>query len=188
MTPVADKKPPEVLRLLVANGVLLEAPIWEQHYRGSNWMAVIDLDPMSPGGLSRKWLSRGKGECLYVLDQLTLFDPIEFGADYTTCAGTKKRDRWYGVVTAITEGFLLIERCSSGAKAVVRSKLARTSPSDRAAALGVERDVLVAKAAKLEGEIAELLSPETGPVEAGEVPAPAPEPPNEGEPEAPDHG
>lgn len=151
---------PKILKLLVANNVLLEAPIFEKHHRGTNWMAVIDLDPSMPSGLSRKWLKRGRGECLYVLDQLTLFDPVEFGADYTTMAGNKQRDRWYGVVIAITDGLLHIEQTTSGAKAVVRAKEARISRKDRAGALRAEKESLVDRAAKLEAEITELESPE----------------------------
>lgn len=147
-------------KFLVANGVLLEAPIFEQRHQGSNWMAVIDLDPTMPGGLSRRWLKRGRGECLYMLDQLALFDAVEFGADYTFPSGTKQRDRWYGIVTAITDGFIRIEEAKSGAKAIVRAKEARTSRKDRAAALRAQKDALVDQAAKLEAEILELESPE----------------------------
>jgi len=149
---------PVVKKLLVANGALLEAPIWEKHFRGSNWLALIDIDPTAPGGLSRRFLNRGKGECLFVIEQLGLFDAVEFAADYTTSVGTKKKDRWYGVVVALTDGHLLVERCETGVKAVLRSKEARASVQDRAAALRAEKEALVERAAKLAAEIAELES------------------------------
>jgi hypothetical protein len=146
----------KVYALTVANGALLEAPAFESHYRGSNWLAVIDIDGSAPGGLSRRFLNRGKGECLYLIEQLALFDAVEFGADYTTSMGNKQRYRWYGVVVAKTDSEIHVEEASSGAKAVLRSKQAQQSIKDRAAALKTERDALVKRAADLEREIQEL--------------------------------
>lgn len=153
-------KAPKVYQFLVANGALLEAPVFEEHVRGTNWMAVIDVDATCPGGLSRRFLNRGKGECLYDIEQVALFDPVEFGADYTTSLGNRKRHRWYGVVVAKTDGALNIEACETGAKAVLRSKAARTSAEDRANALRAERDAHIQKAAQLEREIVALETPE----------------------------
>jgi len=150
--------PKLVKKLLVANGALLEAPIWEQHFRGSNWLALIDIDASAPGGLGRRFMAKGKGECLFVIEQVGLFDAVEFAADYTTSFGNKRRDRWYGVVTAITDGYLLVEKCDTGAKAVLRAKEARASVHDRASALRAEKEALVERAAKLEAEIVELES------------------------------
>lgn len=162
----------QAMKLKAANGVLLEAPIYENHHRGSNWLAVIDIDPTMPGGLSRRWAKHGRGECLYMLDQVALFDAVEFGADYTTTAGNKKRDRWYGVVVAMTDGLVVVEKCSSGANAVLRSKEAKTSPSDRAAALKAEKEALIERAAKLAAEIASLEAPEPQPEPQPQAPQP----------------
>ncbi len=151
---------PKVLKLTVANDALLEAPVYEQHFRGSNWLAVIDVDGSCPGGLSRRWLKRARGECLYDVEQLALFDAVEFGADYTTSTGNKQRLRWWGVVVAKTEGHILVEEAKTGVKAVIRAKEARTSSADRAAALRAERDALIAKAEKLDHEVAALLAEE----------------------------
>lgn len=119
-------------------------------------MAVIDVDATMPGGLSRRFMNRGRGECLYDIEQLTVFDPVEFGADYTTSVGNKKRLRWYGTVTAKTDGFILVEEAQTGATAVIRAKEARTSPTDRAAAMRAQRDALIAKAEEYDREIAVL--------------------------------
>lgn len=151
---------PKVYQFLVANGALLEAPVFETHIRGQNWMALIDVDASSPGGLGRRFLNRGRGECLYDVEQVGLFDPVEFGADYTTSVGNKKRLRWYGVVVGKTEGALNIEQCESGAKAVLRSKAARQNPEDRANAIRLERDALINRAAELEREIQSLEAPD----------------------------
>ena len=154
-------EPPHVVRLAVANGALLEAPMYESHQRGTNWLAVIDIDGKLPGGLSRSWMPKAKGECLYLIEHLSLFDPVEFGADYTTGHGNRHYHRWYGVVTAITDGYILVEECLSGVKAVLRAKVARESTDDRVRALEAQRDAMVEQAAKLEAEITDLKAQST---------------------------
>ena len=144
---------PKRIRCLVANGAMLEAPIFEKHTRGTNWLAAIDVDASQPSGLSRRFMKRGRGECLYVVEQLSLFDAVEFGADYTTMYGDKKRDRWYGIVVAMGDGFIDFEQAATGARAVVRAKEARTSKRDQVAALAAEREALLARARKLEEEM-----------------------------------
>jgi len=147
----------------VANNALLEVPAFEDSVRGTNWLALIDVDGTKPGGLSRKFLDRGKGECFYNIEQVGLFDAIEFGADYTTTLGKRQRHRWYGVVVAKTDGALHVEEAKSGATAVLRAKSARESPQDRAVALRAERDFYVKKAAELEQELVELAAPADDP-------------------------
>lgn len=149
-------KKPTVHQLSVANHALLESPIYESHDRGRNWLAVIDVSPTMPSGLSRQWMPQGRGECFYIIEQLKLFDPVEFGADYVTVGGRKHYKRLYGVVVAITDGYIRVEECETGAKAVIRAKEARTSDADKIAALEAERDSLVSRAAKVEAEIAVL--------------------------------
>lgn len=158
---MTTKAKPEVLKLITANGALLSAPVWEAHFRGSNWLAVIDIDGTCPGGLSRRWMPRGKGACLYLVEQLALFDAVEFAADYTTTAGKKRASRWFGVVKAITDDFILVEEAKSGAKAVLRAKEMRASPIDRAAAIRAEKDALLARVALLENEAQQLEAIET---------------------------
>lgn len=142
-----------VYRLPQLNGSLFKSPVWEDHYRGSNWLAVIDVDGSCPGGLSRRFMPRGKGESLYLVEQLGLFDPVEFGADYTTSVGRKKPRRVYGIVIAITELEIVVRQHASGAEACVASRIARTSPADKVRALEMARDALIEKAAKMQDEI-----------------------------------
>lgn len=104
-----DESQTKGLRMAVANGALLEVPVFEKNRRGTNWLAIIDIDGTCPGGLSRQWVDRGKGECYYLIEQIKLFDPIEFGADYTTTTGRRYNKRWVGVVTAKTDDFLIAE-------------------------------------------------------------------------------
>ena len=145
-----------LVRLPIANNALLEAPKFETHKRGKNWMAVIDIDATAPVGLGRDFLPRGRGECLYIVEKVDVFDPIEFGADYMSGTGRKYTSRWYGIVVAKTDGVLLIEECETGAKAVLRAREARISTTDRIRALQVERDEIIDRAAKIEIEIQDL--------------------------------
>lgn len=154
--PNPEAKKATGLRMAIANGALLEVPVFEKHHRGTNWMAVIDIDGTCPGGLSRQWLDRGKGECFYLIEQLSLFDPIEFGADYTTSVGRRHRKRWFGVVTAKTEDYILAEEVPTGVKAVLLSKAKRTDPNALADAFARERDVLLKRAAELNNAVEQL--------------------------------
>jgi hypothetical protein len=157
------KEDPPILKMAVANGALLEVPLFEKHHRGTNWMAVIDIDGTAPGGFSRRWVDRGKGECFYLIDQVTLFDPIEFGADYSTFNGRRYRKRWYGVVIAKTENYLLVEECAKGTVAVLLSKAKRTDPIALADAIDHERDVILRRAEELRGASEQLRSGEIKP-------------------------
>jgi hypothetical protein len=92
-----------------------------------------------------------------------LFDAVEFAADYTTSYGDKKRrDRWYGVVTAKTDDYLQVEKCGSGAKAVLRSKELRASPEALVAALEHDQNSLIERSVKLGHQIQELKSAQPG--------------------------
>lgn len=154
---------PKRYRLRIANGALLEAPVYEGHRRGKNWLAIIDVDGTAPGGLSRRFLPTARGECLYMVEQMGLFDPVEFAGDYITGVGTKKPNRWYGVVIAKTDDFIDVEEAPSGAQAVLLAKAKRTDPRAQKAAIAAERDQLLARAAKLQGEMEVLDAPEAKP-------------------------
>lgn len=147
---------PKEYRLPTINNALLKAPIYCNHVRGKNWFAVIDVDGTMPGGLSRQFTPYGKGECLYLIEHVELFDAVEFAADYTTSVGTKRPERFYGVVVALTEGEMVVRQFDSGAAAVVFAKKARTSPEDQIRALEEERAALFAKAIKVEEKIATI--------------------------------
>lgn len=120
-------KPKEdgLVHLVCANGALLEVPVYEQHARGTNYLAIIDIDPSMPAGLARIFSKKGRGACLYIIDQMTQFDALEFAADYTTSVGTKQRHRWYGVVIDKRPDELVLKPCTTGADAVLLAKRLR---------------------------------------------------------------
>jgi len=121
MSQIALKTETGLLKLPVVNNALLAVPIWEEK-RGTNWLAVIDIDGTMPGGLSRRWMNRARGECYYFVEQLALFDPIEFGADRTAWSGNKVTNRWHGIIIEKTESYLIVEKTESGAQAILLAK------------------------------------------------------------------
>lgn len=83
-------------KLRVEMGALLDVPIYEPHKRGKNWLAVIELDPASPGGLKRRFFPRARGEYYYFIEPGTY--AVEFGADYYSSSYKKHPNRVYGVL------------------------------------------------------------------------------------------
>ena len=142
------------VRLRVANGALLDIPVHEKSKRGKNWMAVIDIDPTMPGGLARRWINRGRGDCYYVIDQLALFDAVEIAADFTNYNGSKTfPTRWFGVVVARTDDYIIVEEFKRGVDAVLAAKEKRVSAEARVRALREEQATLQARADSIQGEI-----------------------------------
>lgn len=80
----------------IERGALAEVPAWESHARGSNWMAVVQIDPSKPGGLDRAFAAKAKGDYFYLTPRLEVGDAIEFGADYRTGGNKKSSRRWFG--------------------------------------------------------------------------------------------
>ncbi|GEM_PF-4210589 len=101
------------MRFKVEMGAMVEVPIYEGHKRGKNWMAVIQPDPNSPGGLRRDFQQTAKGKYYYMINGLKIGDPVEFGADYYTGGGKKHSKRWYGIVRDIGEDYIEIRQCKT---------------------------------------------------------------------------
>ena len=103
------------ITLSVELNALTECPCYESHKRGKNWAATIRLDPASPGGLSRDFWPRAHGEYYYLLPKsLRVGDAVEFGADYYSSGGRKNANRWYGVVRAISDAEITLEKHGTG--------------------------------------------------------------------------
>lgn len=111
----------------IEQGCLATVPVWEGQSRGKNWLAVISLNPKSPGGLERDFQPKCKGDLYYDAACLTPGTPVEFGADYYSGGGRKNATRWYGYVTRRltyrpgTEEYreyLALVKCDNGKAAV----------------------------------------------------------------------
>jgi hypothetical protein len=88
------------LLLRIEDGALANVPsgLWESHKRGKNWLAVITPSPSSPGGLSRNFAAKARGDLYYIVPDWSVGDAVEFGADYYSGKGRKNDKRWYGFV------------------------------------------------------------------------------------------
>ena len=114
---------PTGLTCEIEDGALVTAPIYENHKRGKNWLAVIAADPTAPGGLARTFAKSGRGRYLYLLTGLAEGQPVEFGADYYSGSGTKRPQRWYGVIDLITDTRLLLLAYPTAKQAIAAAKL-----------------------------------------------------------------
>lgn len=118
------------MKLAVDHRALREAPVYETHKRGRNWMAQIGIDPTCPGGLSRQFAHRARGDYLYLIEEwMQPHVAVEFGADYYTGSGKKHQVRWYGVIRSVTETSMEVEQNSTALDAVrlseARQKIAK---------------------------------------------------------------
>jgi len=83
---------------------VVKPPIWEDHWRGRNWLARIEETPDAPGGFTREWCERGRGRFKYSAAALLEGDTIEFGADRIWADGEgRSRQRWVGEIVGITD-------------------------------------------------------------------------------------
>ena len=75
---------------------------FESHKRSKNWVANVDHDPKSPGGLSRDFWKRGSGSYVIVPEDLKEGDIIEFAAEYFSGGGRSNKNRKYMEVSAMS--------------------------------------------------------------------------------------
>jgi hypothetical protein len=132
----------------IEDGAMVEAPVYETHQRGKNWMATIEADPAAPGGLAREFVKSGRGRYLYIVGPEVVGKAVEIAADYTSSGGKRRPKRWYGVVRSVTDSEITIEECETSAAAIAA---ARTGP-DRAA-LEEERARLLARIAEIDAHL-----------------------------------
>jgi hypothetical protein len=110
----------QIVRLSIELGALKQAPVYERHKRGKNWAAIVAKDPTAPGGLARKFLTGAKGEYFYMVSgDVVPGAVIEFGADYYTTSGSKRAERWYGVVVSVSDSELVLIHAEDKAQAFV---------------------------------------------------------------------
>lgn len=112
-------------------GAMVEAPIFETHRRGRNWMATINENPRAPWGIERKFIPRGKGRFLYIVGESLVGSPIEFGADYFSGSGNRTPKRWFGVVREVTPDKIVIEEFSSPQEAINAATALRTTMNNK---------------------------------------------------------
>lgn len=118
----------------VINRGLMAVPAWNDNHRAKNWAAIVEVDPVAPGGFRRKWFNRGNGPAYYVVpEMLGVGDVVEFGADRVSFSGNRDGNRWYGVVLAVSDSAIRLQKCVSAADAASKSAemRARATARDR---------------------------------------------------------
>lgn len=109
----------QTITINVEQGATASSPKYRDHKRARNWAATIRLDPTQPGGLSRAFWPRAKGEWYYMVPpSLAAGDAVEFAADYYSCGGRKSVDRWYGTVVSVSGQAVVIEEHATAREAV----------------------------------------------------------------------
>jgi len=91
--------------LRVVNRGLLDVLIHCSHRRAKNWVAIVAVDPVMPGGLSRVFFdrARAKGPAKYIVpERLEVGNVLEFGADYVQGTGKVEPNRVFAMVTLVT--------------------------------------------------------------------------------------
>lgn len=116
----------DVKRFKIESGALIEVPVYENHHRGKNWLAKIQKDPKSPGGLNREFMETAKGNYYYFVEGLVVGDIIEFGADYYSAGGRKNPNRMYGIVKSLTDSELEVELYSDSEEAFKKKSESNT--------------------------------------------------------------
>lgn len=145
----------------VEDGAMVEAPVYEAHKRGKNWMATITADPAAPGGLARTFVKTGRGRYYYIVDASLVGKAVEIAGDYISGGGNRSRNRWYGVVRSVTDSAISIERCA-GSRAAI---LAARTPVHN------DHDALVEERARLQARIDEIDEALAG-VDIDDIPEP----------------
>mgnify|MGYP000861538848 CR=1 FL=1 len=135
-------------------GAMLEVPVYETHKRGKNWMATIQKDPNSPGGLKREFFDRAKGDYFYMVNSLQVGQAVEFGADYYSGAGNRSTNRFFGVVSEITAGSVTFDKYETAAKAIEAA--GSFAGPDKRAQLEQERAELLSRLQEIGSELAGL--------------------------------
>ncbi len=132
-------------------GAMLGVPVYEEHHRGKNWMAVINKNPKAPNGLDRTFVEKGKGEYFYIVSNVKIGDVVEFGADYISSGGRRRTNRWYGVVIQIDDNMIVIDEHETANEAIEAAG-SFAAPSKREV-LEQEKERILARLAEIEEEL-----------------------------------
>lgn len=111
-------------RMVVLNRGVFDPPIHVEHSRAKNWAAIVMPDPTQPGGFSRIWWDRGRGDFRYIVpSRLKVGDIVEFGADYVQWSGKKVPERWLGVVVERTDTVIEFKPVRDMAQAIQETSM-----------------------------------------------------------------
>lgn len=104
----------------IKDGVMTDAPIWGEAAGVRPYMATIFRDPSSPGGIGRSFVEKAAGDGKYYkVTGLSIGDAVEFQAAGVTERGKVAQQRWYGVITHLTQDRIEIQYYSSAKRAFI---------------------------------------------------------------------
>lgn len=118
----------EVKSMKIVGGALVDAPVYQKHKRGRNWMAKIRPNALVAGGWEREFMPQGPGDMLYIVSRVFPGDVLEFGADYTTTLGKRTKSRKYAFVVSIDTLQIRVREFDNAMDAWSLSMLATRTP------------------------------------------------------------
>ena len=90
-------------------GLLDSAQVcYEKSEQGKNWVATVEHDKESPGGLSRDFWKRRGTSFVVVPDDLVEDEILEFAADHINRRGMRQRNRKYVRITQVEEDAIYV--------------------------------------------------------------------------------
>lgn len=93
----------------VAQGYIDQIDLgFENHRRGTNYIATVKFNPSAPGGLDRNFWEKGSGSYRAIPDELEIGDFIEVAHDYTSSGGTRNRRRDFYRIVSVSESELIL--------------------------------------------------------------------------------
>lgn len=104
------------------NNAFVEVPIYDNHPRAKNWLAIIKPDPSKPNGLDRTFVQKAHGKYFYMATDIKVGQALEFGADYYTTSGHKQPARVYALVLAKDENSITLELFNSPEDVIERAE------------------------------------------------------------------
>lgn len=113
----------KIKKLRVLERGLVDILVESKGKRSRDWLATVKADPNAPGGLTRKFWDRARGELVHyvVPETLAVFDVLEFAADAVSWSGTRTPDRIYAVVGRQDEKQIIVAVCESATSAFMLS-------------------------------------------------------------------
>lgn len=168
----------EFIEFAVENGILVVTPVWDSHQHANDWMSVISIDSLCPGGIGQRFLPKAKGDNCYLIDSLHVGDAVVLSGDVTFRSSGTARVRWFGFVRSISDTIVVLEQADTAGQAIKLAQPIRQKniedeimlrnkqqadlitmrqtrrAAERPAKLIRQRDALLVRLAKIEQEIA----------------------------------
>lgn len=88
----------------------IENPVYDDHRRARNWVAIVESDKREPGGLRRTFLKKASGRRVHA-SEIQEGHWLEFAGDRLSASGNRYEDRAYCRVLSITNTKLVVSWC-----------------------------------------------------------------------------